>query len=256
MQHLFALVEVLDELGDAAGIEVFGGLNGIVALVGEGDFEALVQEGELAKAVGEGIVIKDLCFHDGDVGFEGDPRTGLAPGFASFSQGSFRDAAGIFLLPGEPVTPDFQFQLFGKRVDAAYTDAVQPAGDFVTLGIEFAAGVQHGHDHLRGGNTLLFVKIHRNAAAVVDHGDGVIVVDDDVDFGSVAGHGFIHRVVDYFVDQVMEAHFPGGTDIHGGAEPYCLQTFQNLDTTGIVYLLGTGGIYFVCHRTRIRSSWA
>jgi len=49
MQHLLALVQVLDELGDAACESKLGRF--IAALIGERDFQALVEERELAQAV-------------------------------------------------------------------------------------------------------------------------------------------------------------------------------------------------------------
>ena len=62
VQHLLALVQVLDELGDAAGVLelcVLGlaGLGVGGALVGERDLDALVQEGELAQALGQRVVV-------------------------------------------------------------------------------------------------------------------------------------------------------------------------------------------------------
>ena len=77
VQDLLALVQVLDELGDAAGVlEVcvlgFAGLGVGGALVGEGDLEALVEEGELAQALGEGVVVVLGDGEDGLVGQEVD----------------------------------------------------------------------------------------------------------------------------------------------------------------------------------------
>ena len=63
-------------------------------------------------------------------------------------------ALGVVLLPGEAVAPDLDIELFAERVDAAYADAVQTAGDLVVGGVELAAGVQHGQHHLDGGHLL------------------------------------------------------------------------------------------------------
>ena len=54
VQNLFAAVDVLDELGDAAGVLELGalgfaGLGVGGALIGERDLQALVQEGEFAQ---------------------------------------------------------------------------------------------------------------------------------------------------------------------------------------------------------------
>src|ERR1035438_5147507 len=45
------------------------------------------------------------------------------------------------------------------------------------------------------------------APAIVGHGDRVIVVDDHLDVRGVATEGFVHRVIDYFIDQVVQTHF-------------------------------------------------
>ena len=57
MQHLLAVVQVLDEFGDAAGEAEFGGF--VAALVVQRDFQALVQEGELAQALRQNVVAVD-----------------------------------------------------------------------------------------------------------------------------------------------------------------------------------------------------
>ena len=62
VEHLLAAVQMLDELGDAAGVlELcalgFAGLGVGGALVGERDLEALVEEGELAQALGQRVVV-------------------------------------------------------------------------------------------------------------------------------------------------------------------------------------------------------
>ena len=117
----------------------------------------------------------------------------------------FGNAAGVGLLPDFAVAPDLQLQPIGKRVDDGNAHAVQAAGNFVGVAIEFAAGVQDGHDHFGGGLFFGGVHVHGNAAAVVDDGDAVVVVHDDVDLVAVAGHGFVHGVVHHFPDQVVQA---------------------------------------------------
>ncbi len=62
VQHLLALVQVLDELRDAAVVLEalrlrFAGLGVRRALVGQRDLDALVQERELAQALGQRVVV-------------------------------------------------------------------------------------------------------------------------------------------------------------------------------------------------------
>ena len=68
----------------------------------------------------------------------------------------------------------------------------------------------------------------RDAAAVVDDGDRVVGVDGDVDAGAVAGEGFVDRVVDDLVDEVVEAARPGGADVHAGPLADRLEALEDL----------------------------
>ena len=77
VQHLLALVEVLDELGDAADVLellvlALAGLGVGGAFVGERDLEALVEEGELAQPLGQRVVVVLGDGEDGLVGQEVD----------------------------------------------------------------------------------------------------------------------------------------------------------------------------------------
>jgi hypothetical protein len=54
------------------------------------------------------------------------------------------------------------------------------------------------------------------------------------DFRAIARQGFVDGVVDNLINEVMQTHFPGGTDIHGGAQAHRLQALQDFDTRRIV----------------------
>jgi hypothetical protein len=59
-------------------------------------------------------------------------------------------------------------------------------------------------------------------------------VNRDVDFGGVTSHRFVDRVVDDFVNEVVETSRGRGPDVHARALAYCLETFENLDLTSVV----------------------
>ncbi len=73
-----------------------------------------------------------------------------------------------------------------KRVDATDADAMETAGDFVSIGIELSAGVEFGQHHLRGRDAFFGMHINRNATAVIHYGEGIIDVDGDADLGAIA----------------------------------------------------------------------
>ncbi len=131
----------------------------------------------------------------------------LVPGalscLAGTDQRSFGLAGRVLLRPRVAFAPDLEIQLFGEGIHAAHADAMQAAGDFVAVGIEFAAGVEFGHDDLSGGDAFLLVDADRNAAAVIFHGHRVIIADDHLDMGGIAGERFVDGIVDDLVDQMV-----------------------------------------------------
>ena len=111
---------------------------------------------------------------------------------------------------------------------------MQSAGDFVGTFVEFAAGVQDGHDHLEGRAVLFLVHVHGNAAAVVLDGDAVVGVDADVYLVAVACQGFVDGIVDHLINQVVQAAEVDVADVHGGAHAHGFETFENGDVTSAV----------------------
>ena len=57
-------------------------------------------------------------------------------------------------------------------------------------------------------------------------------VDRDADRGGVAGHRFVDRVVDDFVDEVMQAALRGVADVHRRAFADVLQVAEMLEVLG------------------------
>src|SRR6202046_5041118 len=51
---------------------------------------------------------------------------------------------------------------------------------------------------------------------------------------SESGHGFVHGIVGHFPDQVMQAHFAGGTDVHRGTFADGFDAAQNFDGSRVV----------------------
>ena len=89
--------------------------------------------------------------------------------------------------------------------------------------------MQRSHDHLRGRN-FFAVNIHvadGNAAAVVNHGDGVVDMDGDVHAIGIAGQRFVHGVVYHLVDQVMQAQLARRADRDGPAKRDASRTDLN-----------------------------
>ena len=123
------------------------------------------------------------------------------------SRSRLRLAALVLLLEHLAVAPDLEVELLRQRVDDRHADAVQTARHLVAVVVEFAAGVQHGH-HDFGRRAPARVLIGRDAAAVVDDRDRAVDVDRDVDLIAEAGERFVDRVVDDFVNEMVQPGRP------------------------------------------------
>ena len=124
------------------------------------------------------------------------------------------------------VALDPALELFRQRVDDRHADAVQAAGDFVGLVVEFSARVQAREDQLDARHLLFRMDVDRHASTVVRHGHGIVLVQRDIDFLGMTRKRFIDRVVDDFVRKMIR---PGGVGIHARAATHGLETGQNFD---------------------------
>ena len=104
VERLLAAIEVLDELGDAAGEAELGFL--VVALIIEGDFQAFIEEGQLTEALRKRVEAVIDGGKDRRVGMERDFRSGFFR-FAGGLELGGGDALLVELLPDLAVAPDF-----------------------------------------------------------------------------------------------------------------------------------------------------
>src|SRR5713226_9365691 len=228
-----AAVEMLDELGDAAGEAEFGAF--FSALVGQRDLQALVQEGEFAKALRQRVEAEGCLIEDGGIRVKRDFRSGFA-GLSGLLQFGGGLALFVGLLPDSSIARNFELEPVGERVDHGDADAVQTAGDFVGFAVEFSTGVQDGEDNFCGRTLFRGVHVDRNAAAFVDHRDGIIGVYGDIDFVGVAGHGFVDRIVDHFPNEMVQSHFARRPDVHRRTQAYGFDAAEHSDGFRVVLM--------------------
>ena len=135
----------------------------------------------------------------------------------------------------EAVAPNLQQQTGRQGIDHRYANAMQAAGHLVGVVIEFAARMQHRHDHFRCASLLLGVQIDGNATPVIGDADGAIGVDGDVDCRAESRQGLVDGVIDDLEHHVMQSGAViGVTDVHSRSFAYCLKALQDLDIAGIV----------------------
>ena len=118
---------------------------------------------------------------------------------------------------------------FRKRVDDRYTDAVEPAGDLVSILIELTPGVETRHDDLEGADILARMVIYGNTAPVVGHGDRIVLADDDRYRRTVTGERLVDAVIDDLVYEMVKPVRARTPDVHTRSLTYRLQTRQDLD---------------------------
>ena len=184
MKRLFGAVDVLDELFDATiEFEQFflGG-----AFVCECDLNAAIQERQLAQPVGENVVI---VFNDREnfaVSLEGNFGAGTF-GFTN----DFEFRRGFTTLKPHvmdfAIALNFDLKTLAERVDAGYADAVQTTGNGIAFLIKLTAGMEHGEHNFNSRLLLRLVHVHRNAAPIVNDGDGVSNVDNDFNIFTKSG---------------------------------------------------------------------
>ncbi len=85
------------------------------------------------------------------------------------------------------------------------------------------------------------MRIDRDAAAVVGHGDEAIGLHFDLDEIGVTFERLVHRVVDDFGEQVMQRLLVGAADIHAGPPPNRLEPLQHLDIMSGIGPFGAAG---------------
>ena len=138
-----------------------------------------------------------------------------------------------------------QLQPLAQGVDHRRAHAVKAAGDLIPAAAELAAGVEDGVGHRCGGDSLLGMDAHGDAAAVVHDPDDIPFQDIHQNPVAVACQRLVNGVVHDFVDQVVQAGGAGGADIHAGAFPHGLQALQHLDLVFVI-LISIHGLIAHC----------
>ena len=239
-KNLFVLVDELDELADAALVVEDVLLRRFRALVAEDDANAAVEERHLAEAGLEHVVLEIARLENAvrvilvlDVRPEADGRAG-ALGLADYLEVVEHLAARILLLVDPSVLIDVDLHVLGERVDHRRADAVQTAGDLVAAAAELAARVQNRQADLDRGAADLRVNTDREAASVVLHRAGAVLVQRDDDLVAEARQRLVHRVVHDFIHQMVQAALVRRADIHARPLAHGLKPFENLNLVLVV----------------------
>src|SRR5919106_1765052 len=233
--RVLALVEERDEVGQAALGLVHLAPLAAAALVDQGDLHPAGQERQLPQPLGQDVPLELGLLEDLPVRPERDDRAGL-PGGLALLQLLEPLAARVGLRPHRAVPCHLDVEPLGQRVHHRDTDPVEATGDHVRLAVELPAGVEGGKDDLDGRPSILRPRdrLHRDATAVVGHGDPAVGPEPDQDPGARPGQGLVDGVVHDLVHEVVEAPAPGGADVHAGPARDRLEALQDGDIRGLV----------------------
>ena len=113
----------------------------------------------------------------------------------------------ITLAPHVAVTVDFCVHLFRQRVYHGRTYTVQTTGHCVSTATELTSGVQDRQNHLQGGDLLSGVHGNRDTTTSVFYPHSPISQNGDVNRVVKPGQSFINRVIDDFINQVVQTSF-------------------------------------------------
>src|SRR5258708_17941350 len=80
-------------------------------------------------------------------------------------------------------------------------------------------------------------KVQGNAGAVVNNCYGVVDVNGDFDLRGETGQRFVHRIVDHFIDEVVQAEIAGRADVHGRTLAHSFHAADHLDGVGGVVVV-------------------
>ena len=229
-QRGLVAVEIFDESLDAALVAQLLTLFDRMAHVGQHNGDARIEKREFAQPVFQRGEV-ELGHGEGFFGRQ-EGHFGAAPVVGRADNGERGDRLAIVELHEVlmAVAPDREFEPARKRIDHRYADAVQAAGDFVGVLVEFSAGVELGHDDFSRGYAFALVHVGGDAAAVVAHGARTIGIEGYDDFLGEPGERFIDGVVDDLIDHVMQARAViSVADVHARPLAHGVEPLEHLD---------------------------
>ena len=233
LDGLLGGVHEQDEVYDAAVVlvDVLPGLLGPTVI--EADLETRVEVGDLSQPLADSLVLEVQLLKDLVVGPELYGGARLTGGLDPL-QLAGRLAARVVLGVPASVVAYLDVQPLGQGVDHREADPVEPAGHLVPAAAELPAGVQHREYHFDRGLLEARHLPDRDAPAVVHDGDRGVRLECHGDVRAVARHRLVDAVVDYLVDQVVQAARAGRSDVHAGPLSHRFQPVQDGDAFRVV----------------------
>ena len=99
---------------------------------------------------------------------------------------------------------------------------------------ELTTSMEYRHDCLERRLSRLWVDIDRDTTSIIFDRDRSISMHIHEDMLRMSCHRLIDRVIDDLPDEMVETLFIGLTDIHSWSFSDGLESFEDLDLTGVV----------------------
>ena len=202
--------------------------------IGKANPHARVQKRQLLKPARKYIPRK--------LGRREDLRVGLerclgarATGCADLSHRPSGLASLVFLLPDMPVARNLYLAPFRQEIHDRHAHAVEAAGGLVGPFLKLATKLEHRHHSLERGDVAvhffgeLRMPFHRNTSAVVFDRHAAVHIHRHAHSLGIASHAFIDRVVDDFVDKMVQAAGCIVADVHAKTLPHMLPIREVLE---------------------------
>ena len=243
VEGVFSLVEVFDEIDDAAVVFIFHRTL-FAALVRQDDMQPLVEKSEFFQPAADGVEGKFRGFENRFVGFEADESPLFVGLYARvfqmiFGHARLHFAARLIHVGTEThfvhgLAEHLDFQPFRKRIRNRRAHAVQTARITVSVLPELAARVQLREHNLHARNALFGMDIRRYSAAVVLHGGAAVGIEFDLYPVGKAVGGLVDGVVHDLPEDMMQAAHARRTDIHAGAHTDGVQPLEYLYISRVI----------------------
>jgi hypothetical protein len=181
-------------------------------LVHEPDLEALVEEGHHLQPLDHGLGPELDLLEDGRVRPEGHRGSGAAPRRGTSHLQLPHRLTAVLERQHVVITVliDLEDQLGRQRVHYRHANTMETARDLVGASAKFPSSVQHReHDFGCGLTRIMRMIFDGDATSVIDDPTAPIRQNRDIDSCAEASHGFVHRIIDNFPDQVVQSRRPG-----------------------------------------------
>ena len=153
--------------------------------------------------------MKDIIFigccvgeHFG-VGLESDPCS-RDIGIADYGHRLNNCASCKFHAMNFAVLVNLNLKPFRKSINNRSANAVKTSGNLVSSAAELAACVKNGENYFKSAFAGLLLNVNGNASAVIRNADYIALFDINLNVGAVSCKSLIDRVINNFINKVMQ----------------------------------------------------